>query len=273
MTAKHPNERFSNPAEVVATLAPFAEGPQLPRLVAGLTGASPRFPTQGFSKTDTMVAKSAESDTRVGRTPMGWHIPKPLPPESRRKIWRSVTAVATLAAVAAIGWLAIQATARRESVQEALEARQNALQVAALAANGEILKEINLRFGILQRLATDNTLRQRMAQINRSPGDESLWTPLEDWLGARRADHDRDAPADSWFINDVRGTQVARSPRSDASRGENYSHRDYFHGQGVDLTETTQNLKPIEKPHLSAVYRSTSSGHSKKSCPPGTRSC
>jgi type II secretory pathway pseudopilin PulG len=171
--------------------------------------------------------------------------------------------IVTLAAVAAIGWLAIQATGRRESAQQALEARQDALQVAALAANREILKEINLRFDILRRLAADNSLRERMAQINRSPGNEALWNPLEDWLGARRADHDRDAPADSWFINDARGVQVARSPRSDASRGENYSHRDYFHGQGADLPEGTRNLKPIEAPHLSAVYRSTSTGHLK----------
>jgi hypothetical protein len=82
-------------------------------------------------------------------------------------------------------------------------------------------------------------------------------------LGARKADYDRDAPADSWFINDVRGVQVARSPRSEASRGANYAHRDYFHGQGADLEENTANLNPITAPHLSAVYRSTSSGHLK----------
>ncbi len=102
-----------------------------------------------------------------------------------------------------------------------------------------------------------------MVAINASPNDESLWNPLEDWLGAERSDHNREAPADSWFINDARGVQVARSPRSEASRGENYSHRDYFHGQGADLPANTANLKPIDAPHLSAVYRSTSTGHLK----------
>jgi serine/threonine protein kinase/class 3 adenylate cyclase/type II secretory pathway pseudopilin PulG len=263
MTAKNPQHRFANPAEVAAALAPFAEGHRLAELVAAASGAAQRLATQGFSKSDTLVAKSAQSDTRVGRTPVSWSLPKTLPPASRRKLWRAFTATLMLAAVAAIGWLAIQATGRRESAQQALAARRSALEVAALAANREILKEINLRFDILRRLAVDDTLRQRMAQINRSPGNESLWNPLEDWLGARRADHDRDAPADSWFINDVRGVQVARSPRSEASRGENYSHRDYFHGQGADSPEGTRGLKPIESPHLSAVYRSTSTGHLK----------
>jgi type II secretory pathway pseudopilin PulG len=212
---------------------------------------------------DTLVAQSAESDTRVGRTPVSWASLKSLPRASRQKIWRVLASAATLAAVAAIGWLAIQATARRESVQEALEARQNALEVAALAASREILKEINLRFDILQRLAADDVLRQEMVQLSNSSGDPRLSPGLENWLGARRADHDRDAPADSWFINDVRGVQVARSPRSEASLGENYAHRDYFHGQGADLPPETTGLKPIESPHLSAVYRSTSTGHLK----------
>ena len=38
-------------------------------------------------------------------------------------------AALTLAAVAAIGWLAIMATGRRQSAHEAIEARQRALQV------------------------------------------------------------------------------------------------------------------------------------------------
>ena len=51
--------------------------------------------------------------------------------------------------------------------------------------------------------------------------------------------------------------QVARSPRSQESRGENFAHQDYFHGQGVNFPKGTTDLKPINSPHLSAVYRST----------------
>jgi hypothetical protein len=171
--------------------------------------------------------------------------------------------VLTFAAVAAIGWLAFQATERRDSAKEALQAREHALQVAARFATSEILKEIDNRFDILKKLAADEELRAQMVRIDASPNDQQLWERLEDWLGARRADHDRESPADSWFINDVRGVQVARSPRSEASIGETYAHRDYFHGKGSDFTPGTAELKPISEPHLSAVYRSTSTGHLK----------
>jgi len=174
--------------------------------------------------------------------------------------------VGSLAAVAAIGWLAIMATGRRESDQEALLARQHALQVAGRFASSEILKEINRRFDILTQLASEKELREQMVAIDPKPSDEALWKKLEDWLGVRKADHARDAASDSWFINDARGVQVARSPRSEATRGENFAHRDYFHGQGTDLAADTKDLKPIKAPHLSAVYRSTSSGRLKVAC-------
>ena len=78
-------------------------------------------------------------------------------------------AALTLAAVAAIGWLAILATGRRESAHEAIEARQRALQVAAQFASSEILKEINRRFDILNQLASDAELRQQMVRIKERP--------------------------------------------------------------------------------------------------------
>jgi hypothetical protein len=264
MTAKNPGERYADPAEVAAALAPFAEGNRLASLVDDVSQKSSRSTTEGFTRSDTLIAKSAESDTRLGRTPARWSLPETLPPPQRHnKIGRVIATLLTLAAVVAIGWLAWEATGRRESVQVAREARGHALQVAAGFAASEILKEIQQRFDILNRLAAEDELRQLMNQILRSPNDEALWGRLENWLGARKADHDREAPADSWFINDVRGVQVARSPRSPASLGGNYAHRDYFHGQGFDFEENTPNLKPITAPHLSAVYRSTSTGHLK----------
>jgi hypothetical protein len=263
MTAKRPEDRFANPIEVVAALAPFAEGHDLSQVVRQAMPTSPHSPTVGGARTDTLIAKSAESDTRTSRAQKSWGLPKALPPSARKKLLRTASALLTLAAVAAIGWLVIQATGRRESAQEARQARGHALQVASGFAASEILKEINLRFDILSRLASDEELRQNMNQIMRSPDDETLWRPLENWLGARKADYEREAPADSWFINDVRGVQVARSPRSPASRGANYAHRDYFHGKGADLPEGTEGLTPTATPHLSAVYRSTSTGHLK----------
>jgi serine/threonine protein kinase len=262
MAAKNPSERFSDPAEVAAALAPFAQGNELATLVRETIGGQSGAQTRGGAKSDTMVAKSAESDTLARSWASRSRLPA-MTAHTRHKLFRIVTSVIVLAAVAAIGWLAMLATGQRESAHEALEARQRALQVAAQFASSEILKEIDRRFDILNQLASDTELRQQMIRIKERPTDETLWKRLEDWLGARKADHAKDAAADSWFINDSRGVQVARSPRSEATRGENFSHRDYFSGLGTNLPPDTKNIKPIKSPHLSAVYRSTSSGQLK----------
>lgn len=262
MTAKNPIERYSDPAEVAAALAPFAQGNQLSDLVRDALDEASGSSTHGASRSETMVAKSAESDT-LARSALSRKRLSTVSVNTRRKAMRASMAVLTLAAVAAIGWLSILATGRRESAHQAIEARQRALQVAAQFASSEILKEINRRFDILNQLASGSELRQQMIPINENPTDEGLWKRLEDWLGAQKADHAKDAAADSWFINDARGVQVARSPRSEATRGENFAHRDYFSGQGTNLPPDTKDLKPIKGPHLSAVYRSTSTGHLK----------
>jgi serine/threonine protein kinase/class 3 adenylate cyclase len=254
MTAKNPDDRFADPAEVAAALAPFAEGHHLPRLARqAMKRAQPGF-TQSFGSGETEVAKSG-SDTRLGRKPTSWGLSKS--PLSRRVIWRAVMAASLLAAVATLGWLVVLATGSRESKQRALESQLSGLQTAASFASNQILDQIKLRFDMLTRLAADEELRRLMVAIDQVPGDESQWAELEKLLGKIKADTDQEAPADSWFINDVRGVQVARSPSSSASRGDNYSHRDYFHGGGADLPEGTPGLTPIKRPHLSAVYRST----------------
>jgi hypothetical protein len=131
--------------------------------------------------------------------------------------------------------------------------------LAANYATSEILKEINLRFDILDKLAKEPDLERLMRDIDSSPQDQELWKSVDKILGAEKSDRDKQAPADSWFISNAVGIQIARSPRS-TSLGLNYSYRDYFHGQGKDLTPNTPDLKPITEPHLSAVYRSTSTG-------------
>jgi hypothetical protein len=82
---------------------------------------------------------------------------------------------------------------------------------------------------------------------------------------AQKLSHQADVPSESWFLVDDTGQQIARSPLSPKSLGENYAHRDYFHGQGRDLDpeSLTTSPPPLEEPHQSAVYESTSTGHLK----------
>jgi serine/threonine protein kinase/class 3 adenylate cyclase len=261
MTAKDPGERYSDPAEVAAALAPFAQGNSLATLVRETLGDNSGS-TQGAARSETMIAKSADSDTVARSSPSGSRLPT-MSAQARRRVVRASIAAITLAAVVAIGWLAMLATGGRESAHEAVEARHRALGVAAQFASSEILKEINRRFDILNKLASEAELRQQMIRIKEKPADEALWKRVEDWLGSQKADHAKDAAADSWFIDDSRGVQVARSPRSEATHGENFAHRDYFSGLGTNLPPDTKDVKPIKTPHLSAVYRSTSTKHLK----------
>jgi hypothetical protein len=166
---------------------------------------------------------------------------------------------AVLASVLLI-WLIIQASHRRASVEEARQSRQINLQLAAELAAKEISQQIGDRFDNLNEVARNAELQNMMRKIDAAPKDESLWKPLEDKLGAFKGDYDVQTHADSWFITDAQGIQVARSPRSESTHGANFALRDYFHGQGVDLPSGTAAPKPIDESHLSAVYRSTSTG-------------
>jgi hypothetical protein len=58
-------------------------------------------------------------------------------------------------------------------------------------------------------------------------------------------------------ITAVVGSDITPDMRARAI-GKNYSHRDYFHGQGQDLDPKEQGaIRPIDEPSLSAVYKST----------------
>jgi serine/threonine protein kinase len=258
MTAKRPEERYADPAEVAAALAPLAEGNRLAHVVEKAMSPAFHAQTRGAAKSDTLIARSAESDTRLGRTPVSWSGLKSLPVASRQKIRHAFMAFLLLVAVGCIGWLAY--TTWQE---HATRGRLVGLRLATNYAASAILGEINERFVRLQELARDRDLREWLLELQAASGDEEkerLQKEIDGWLGTHRSNSPSRVQGESWFINDRTGRQVARSPQSSKSTGRVYSHRDYFHGQGKHLPEGTEGLEPIEAPHLSAVYRSTSDG-------------
>jgi hypothetical protein len=267
MTAKDPLDRFADPAELAAALAPLTEGHHLARLVRQVTRQMQPGFTQSIAGSETEVAQG--SDTRLGRKRSSRGFSKSWPPLTRRTLSRVATAAALLAAVVAIGWLAWLATSTRQSQQEALaskeqarQARIDSLKTAALYASSQIIDRINKRFRILSDLASDEEVRQTMIALDATPDDPALREWLQNLIGRYKSDTQSQTPSESWFITDARGTQVARSPTS-KSIGDNFAHRDYFHGLGADLKEDTPGLEPIKQPHLSAVYPSTTTGELK----------
>jgi hypothetical protein len=258
MTAKRPEERFDDPAEAAAALAPFAEGNRLAELVERSIGPAANAQTQGVAKADTLIAKSAESDTRLGQTPASWDSLKSLPAASRKRLRRAFIGFLLCVAAGSIGWLAYS-TWR----EHAMQGRLVGLQIATNYAASAILGEINERFVLLKDLARDRDLRNWLLELQAATNDEEkkrLQKEIESWLGTHRSNSASRVQGESWFINDRTGLQVARSPQSSKSTGRVFSHRDYFHGQGKHLPEGTEGLTPIEAPRLSAVYRSTSDG-------------
>jgi serine/threonine protein kinase/class 3 adenylate cyclase len=186
MTAKNPDDRFSDPGEVVAALAPWAEGHHLAALLRQAAGPDPSAATEIGAKLDTHVASSAHSDTLLGHMPSSWSLSTSMRQTSRRALRRTAAIVGLLVVAGLIAWLVVQATSSRKSQQRALQSRQQSLTVASAFASEKILREINTRFGILNQLANDKWLQERMVEIDDSPSNDALWQPVQEWLGARR---------------------------------------------------------------------------------------
>ena len=100
-------------------------------------------------------------------------------------------------------------------------------------------------------------LRERIEQMEGQPTDSAEQTQLQNWLMIHSSEILPDGKADSWFVNDAAGRQLARNPWK-SSIGQSYRHRSYFHGGDRDVpVDEAESLQPIQRPNLSAVYEST----------------
>jgi eukaryotic-like serine/threonine-protein kinase len=135
----------------------------------------------------------------------------------------------------------------RQLAADEYRARQTALLMAARLAAGTAALEVDARWRILEHEAVDPVLvaavaaheaRQATPRNDDRDGSEAIQAVLE---RIERVHHDAVA-AESWFVCDARGVQVARSPRGDTI-GQSFSHRDYFHGGDGDLSVATQTVR------------------------------
>lgn len=269
--AKDPDERYQSPAELAEDLAQFAMGNTLVDLVEQARHKPASAPTQQGHASDTLAANGSHSDTLLAGRQVGSSLTAS-PVTTRRWLWGAMAAL--VAAIAVGAWFANQVS-RSEATREK-EKRENASYAARVAARN-VAEEINKRFDHLIKLSQETTPEipdpdgpkvtfQKYVQILDDASRDAalkpaefhkLWEPLSIWLAAEKEDYDRHSPAESWFVVISDGTQVARAP-STRSVGKNYAHRDYFHGQGMDLEEGVKGVAPIDSPHRSAVYESTS---------------
>ena len=274
--SKNPDDRHRSPAELADELAQFAVGNTLVDLVEQSRRKPSNEPTRQGHTSDTLAGGGTHSETLLaGRRP-GSSLTA-TPAATRRWLWGATAAL--VVAVAAGVWLADVAS--RISARFDASNRDNAVFAANTAAKN-VGREINSRFDKLIDLEDSRTrdfqdtedekvsfqryvhlIDQASQTDSTSDGNfRQMWVPLGEWLRGEKERFDRRHPSDSWFVVIRNGTQVARAPHS-RSVGNNYAHRDYFHGDEGDKAEGAEGVEPIQTPHRSAVYKSTSTNRLK----------
>ncbi|MBI2824427.1 MAG: protein kinase [Planctomycetia bacterium] len=152
-----------------------------------------------------------------------------------------------------------QATAVAEDAkQRADDARLAALRMAARFAAGTVAREIDLRLRIVEAKAADGRLLELMRAAPGQPRDSEPRKDLQHWLEECKRDTQLSTKAESWYVNDPAGVQLARANFDESTIDQSFWYRDYFHGQGLDLPEgpPRNNVPPVRTAYVSNIYRS-----------------
>jgi len=172
--------------------------------------------------------------------------------------------VAQLAAAALLLLLLTAGTAAvllRRMAGDEYRARQTAFLMAARLAASTAALQIDSRWRILENEARNPDLLAALEQTRgATPGGSgrAKWAPIQSALDGIAAAHRDSVNAESWFVCDFEGVQVARSPVADTI-GQRFSHRDYFHGGEGDLEPGTA-ARPLTEVHRSTIYKSLTTG-------------
>jgi hypothetical protein len=175
---------------------------------------------------------------------------------------RTLAQVATAALLLLLLTAGTAAVLLRRMAGDEYRARQTALLMAARLAASTAALQIDSRWRILEHEADDRDLVAALAALPADagppPDGRKRWAGVQTALDAI-ASANRDAvDAESWSVCDARGVQVARFPMADTI-GQNFAHRDYFHG-GAGVLEPGTAGAPLKEVHRSTVYKSTTTG-------------
>jgi len=256
MLAKKPEERYATPAEVAVALMPFVDGADLVGLVHGYVDPE----AEGTTVRRTQVESGARVDTWLSRA-------SGLYPTRRWLLRRGLPLLIVTAAFASMLWF-MQAD-KKKTIAEAMKREESSLsKVAEDVARDRVGEEISKRFRILEEAASDPNLVKMVESFDANlVREQTTDHELQQWIKDLGRKHVYSVRADSWFINDSKGRQIARDPFLEedgtvvSSFMGDYSFRDYFHGEGKDRTQDdTEAREPITGPNICAVYVSSNSG-------------
>jgi len=147
-------------------------------------------------------------------------------------------------------------TARDGVIDRALEGNQ----FAARSEARQLGMQIQFRWAQLEAAGRDPEIRDLISKAEKLESDPKACAELDALLAVRRARSDRqfdEANQSSlWFIEDHLGYQRGTAPPVESQRHQYRGFRDYFHGLGYELKDTTGPAKTIiSEPHRSMVYR------------------
>ena len=184
-----------------------------------------------------------------------------------RRVARWARRHRTVAQLATAGLLLLLLTAGTAAVLlnrmagQEYAARQTALLMAARLAASTAALQIDSRWRILENEARNPDLVAALEAAAKDKGaseGRSRWAAIQAAVDEIAAAHRDSVDAESWFVCDAAGVQVARLPVADTI-GTGFAHRDYFHGGEADLPPGTA-AAPLKEVHRSSVYKSTTTG-------------
>lgn len=155
-------------------------------------------------------------------------------------------------------FLGRMAQSERDVRMAAASARDQSLRQSSMFAARTIADDIDRAWRILTERADDPELHKLVTAASDSKPGSNPSKALQAWLDRSYLESQIADKSDSWFITDRRGVQLARTPYSKKTIGENFARRDYFHGLGHDLPlgADRAGVEPIHDVWLSITYRS-----------------
>ncbi|HWB14644.1 MAG TPA: serine/threonine protein kinase [Pirellulales bacterium] len=164
----------------------------------------------------------------------------------------AVVVVMALIALAIVN--AVLSTAQRQLVERTLESNRFAAHLVA----SRFALEIDKRWRCMEHEAAAPPLQKALAEAVYSAPSEPDGAELQSWLEGRHqfwnTQFSSKTAAAYWFVLDRRGSLLAISPPNPGLVGQSFAYRDYFHGQGDDLSN--HGARPINVPHRSNVFLS-----------------
>ena len=172
----------------------------------------------------------------------------------------------------------------KEGENQIIEGRQNSNALVAVRQADALQDELLARLEELRELTgqvegangrRNQAIQTLLSQLMERPSDEVVGemnsfhdAPFEErpfWMQELDRAHDvadernrmsgksRDT---SWFLTDVSGRALWRRAYSSRTVGQNFSYRDYFHGQNVEYEENEipEDVVPIQQPHVSLPF-------------------